>query len=510
MRSPKNRAYNDRLARLFLHLCLALVLLSTLAQPAWSESRFRWQFHALPIANLVYQLDCLSGQGHCSVESYRQLWQNELQWSVEDQQKLVEWRKIKDAYRLQWEFNTDVPKLTFPLRFEGLDMVRKFRLPALEAREMDDYRSRIALLTRPVDADQIQAIVAHFYPRFEHWWKNQAETKTEYAANEFMQLIQARHLDQWAEKAAYFYASQMPQGALLNFHFMLRPGNSGTHNGEQIENHSLVEVLPDKPLKNQVAVVLHELNHYLYARSGNQTQAEIVKWFSDRPEVWAIPAYNLLNEVIATTLANGLLMGELLTREDYQRYLQTPGSFYADAYIDPVAKRLLPRLEIAINRKEHLNDPAFLADYLKIVKEALGEQALNPELYLRTSGFVSEGSDFQPLLRAFQTDLRIGAAWGSQNLEQGINTFRTYPALSGVVFLYPEQLPKLKSWNPLINAGEWQKMDTFAKKHPNFIWGLKSQSNAWIFCFVAQDFDQFQKLVVQFKLQKRVFSGPLL
>lgn len=477
------------------------------------NSQFQWQFHALPLANLVYQLDCLSGQGHCSLDAYRQLWQSQMQWNASDQTYIKQWQTLKARYQMQWLFEaSQSPTSHFPLRFEGLDLTRKFRLPALEARDLPDYQSRVALLLHPRDAEQITALLTHFYPRFESWWQTQAAAKTEMAAKEFLQLIQTHQLADLAENSAQFYASQLPAGGVLNFHFFFRPGglgSSGSQNGEQIENHSLIEVIPEKPLQNQVAVILHELNHYFYSRSETSKHAALVGWFAARSEPWAIPAYNLLNEVVATSLANGLVMRKVLNQASYTRYFQTPGSFYFDAYIDPVAKALIPRLELAFKQKETLYSPAFLSDYLSIVKSALGDKALTPELFLRTSGLVSEGPELQPVVKAFQQELRIGTSWGSQNLSQGDKTFQNFQALSGAVFLKPSQIQELESWTSLLNGAELKKIRSQSQFKKPFVWGLQRQPSTWLFFFVAETPAEFQNLLQRFKAQKQVFAGPL-
>jgi len=476
-----------------------------------SRSHFRWQFHALPLANLVYQLDCLSGQGHCSLEAYRHLWQSQLQWSTEDQSQIKRWQALKQRYQMQWHFDQNSPPVTpFPLRFEGLDLTRKFRLPALEARDFSDYQSRVGLLLPPSDAEQITDILNHFFPRFEAWWQAEAAAKTEKAAQEFLQLMQTHQLTDLAENAAHFYGSQVPEGGIINFHFLFRPGgpgHTGTQNGEQIENHSLVEVMPEKPLQNQVAVILHELNHYFYGRSAKSSHVSLVGWFASRPEPWAIPAYNLLNEVVATSLANGLVMRKILSEARYTQYLKTPGSFYYDAYIDPVAKSLMPRLVQALNQKETLSSPGFLSDYLATVKSALAEKALTPELFLRTAGIVSDGNELQPVVQAFQQELRIGTSWGSQDLNQGFKTFQSFQALSGAIFLKPNQIPRLDGWSALLTTSERNRLRSQSQFKKPFIWGHQRQSGAWLFFFVADQPADFQGLIQRFKAEKQVFSG---
>lgn len=471
--------------------------------------RFRWQFHALPVANLVYQLDCLGGQGHCSWEAYRQLWQKDLNWQAADQTQLAQWKKIKARYQLQWRFESGPkhPQSRFPLRFEGLDLSRKFRLPGLESQDLSDYLSRVSLLLAPSDAEKMHALLTHFYPRFETWWVQQAAGPTEAAAKELMDLLQKEQLAQWAETAARFYQSLLPAESHLNFHFFYRPGEEGTQNGEQIENHSLIEVMPSKPLKNQVSVILHELNHYFYTRSTPAQHAQLVQFFASRSEAWAIPAYNLLNEVMATALANGLVMETLLSPESYQRYFTSPGSFYADRYIDPVAKALLPRLKRALNQQESLYSPAFLKDYLDTVKLALGDQALAPALFLRTAGLVSEGPEAQAASELLSQELRIGTSWGSQNLRRGFAPFESYPALSGAVFITPDQISELQSWGPVLPLSEFRQIQSRAGQKRPFIWGFKRGASAWLYVFVGKTPQQFQALIARFKTEKKIFQG---
>ncbi|PIQ27912.1 hypothetical protein COW36_08855 [bacterium (Candidatus Blackallbacteria) CG17_big_fil_post_rev_8_21_14_2_50_48_46] len=484
-----------------------LVFLQLTAQ---AETLPRWQLNALPIANLAYQLDCMSGQGHCSREAFEKLWHEDLGWNPEDSEMLKAWQKLRQLYQHQIMLNpAPLPPTVFPLRFEGLDLSRKLRIAPLDARNFSEYASRANLLMRPQDADQALRILSHFYPRISQWWQAGAQAETERAAREFVEIAQKYALEDWLKQARNFYRSQESEHLTYQLDFFLRPGIGGNQHGEQLENHSLIEVLPSKSLLNQTPVTLHELSHFLYAQAPRELQFQLVDWFCTQKEAWAIPAYNLLNEVMATTLANGQAARRLFPAEQFQRYFKTKGSFYNDAYIDPVAKALLPRLEAALKNQENLYQPEFLKSYLSIFKQALGEKALAPELFLRTAGIVAEGQAMQAAAQNFQQANRIGVAWGSQNLIQGPQTFRHFPALSGALFLSPDQAFRLADWADLISQSDRDAILRAAQEKKPGVWGIQMPKGAWLFVFLAQKPEEFLSLNKRFQAHPQVFQGRL-
>src|SRR5205085_629617 len=59
-----------------------------------------FELDASPIANLVYELDCMSGAlHHCSDAAYREFWKDKLGWNADDDEALERWRALTRRYQ---------------------------------------------------------------------------------------------------------------------------------------------------------------------------------------------------------------------------------------------------------------------------------------------------------------------------------------------------------------------------------------------------------------------------
>lgn len=95
-----------------------------------------------PIANLVYQLDCISGAIHtCSADVYQELWERNFIRGEEDREKIKAWRQLVNRYRSGIELEQANQGMVTG-RFEGVHLATKIRIASFQSMSMDEYFSR--------------------------------------------------------------------------------------------------------------------------------------------------------------------------------------------------------------------------------------------------------------------------------------------------------------------------------------------------------------------------------
>lgn len=489
--------------RLILPLLLMLSACSPPATAAVAPPT-RYDLRALPLGNLFYQLDCLAGQGYCSEGNYRQLWQS-LGWDDADAGRLQQWQQLKARYSRQVQLARQGDGYALPPRFDGVRLWDKVRQAAFNATDAQSLAVQLAAVMRPQDAEQLASLLLSFDTRFEGWWQAQGRIQAEKGAQAFAQLLQQQRLPQLIEQAGRFYHARLSDQSVLAFNFLARPDAGGDHfNGEQVENQSLIELRETGPATANLDVALHEFCHYLYARGDSTDEKALIGRFARENRSDAIGAYNLLNEVLATAIGNGLA-GRLLDPDRFNKALTTAGGFYDDAAIDPLAKAVYTRVEQALEQNESLYDESFLSAYLALARQTLGERLSQPQLLLRTMALAYEGADLAEVQQTLQRRLRAGAIWGANALDANARSlFEGFSALSGVLLLKPEQRQRLQEWESLLGKTAVAEIQ---QPTPPFIYGIRRNPASYVFVLVASNPVEFTRLIETLATAPAPFIG---
>jgi hypothetical protein len=148
----------------FLFLLLLLI-------PSFANAKFDFKVHFYPIANLIYQLDCVSQlKVSCSEETYKELWKNNFLKSAEDEIFVKEWARLFKRYQANVRFEeSETESMTG--RFNGVDLSKKLQIAASQSQSLKDYLERLDLLVMPKDKLEFEKIIRHFEPRFSKWWQ---------------------------------------------------------------------------------------------------------------------------------------------------------------------------------------------------------------------------------------------------------------------------------------------------------------------------------------------------
>jgi hypothetical protein len=385
---------------------------------------------------------------------------------------------------------------------------QRFRIIEFTAVDFVEFRKSAGILMRAEDADKIVSILRRFEPRFTQWWKDVGSKNAETFVGGFASLMKKDGVVPILEKSVNFYKSKLPDSAEIFIHFIPLPTSSGHTSGEQIENHGVVEFLSSEKPEDRIDVICHEVFHYFYSMASARDHASLVSYFVTSAAPHAIPAYNLLNESLATAFGNGMVARATHSPEWFQKMLTKKKSFYNDEPIDAVAKGILPELELGLGGSVTLYDASFLARFLEIVGSAVEAKKTAPQLYLRTAAVFYE-SEFRTNWRDYQRKTHTGNTWDTTDAESDFvqNKLLDAPHLSGLLLLRPTSLQVLDKWRLLIPASKIHEIRKAVKNKKGFVYAVERAGNAWIYVVVATPGEEAGQLLKKLAETQRPFVG---
>lgn len=469
--------------------------------------------HVSDTAQLAYHLDCLAGLERCARARIEALWTEQLGWHQGDDDMLAAWSAIAQRYHTSIRLPPDPASAdapgdapgVFPTAPRQIALRDKLRQAALLAGDVAAFHRHVSLLMAPADAARMSAALAHFAPRFAPWWQQQAGP-TRAFARDLAALLARADVAGWIADVASFYGVQLAGNPRVHVHLVMLPARASAdpaHGGtvaEQIENHSVLEVLPGEAAAARAPVLLHELCHFFYRSMDPAAHERMMATLlgsgrsSDPASGVAVGALHLLDESVAAALGNGVA-AERIDPQRFQRRMAQPRGLYDDAWIDPVAKALVPALARLLGRGETIDGSAFAAAYLAAYAAALGDRGHAPALRLRTAAVLLDvaaegaGEDLDPILRALREHLGVAAMYASAPIDAAAShdALRAYPALSGLVAVRYAHLEQLASWQIPAQAGLLARLRGLAQQHRAFVYELRRSPRASVYIVAGRD-----------------------
>jgi hypothetical protein len=196
----------------------------------------------------------------------------------------------------------------------------KFSIATFHAQDDQALRSHWEVIVAPTDLPEFESVIAHFELRFSSWWEQEPQKKSE----RFRQTLQTR-LEQTKLKGAIqsfalFYDVSLPGEYPIYLNLFLRPASADTHShGTQIENHAVLEFLPDEDLNLRLGVVIHELCHFFHASGSDADKRVLSQSFADSQDPFSLAGLNILNEALATAMENGIAAELLLDPSTFKK-----------------------------------------------------------------------------------------------------------------------------------------------------------------------------------------------
>lgn len=452
---------------------LLLAALFPLTLHAQFEARVRFT----PIANLTYQLDCVAGLPlHCSAANFEELWKREFLRTDEDRAMVKEWKRLRDAHASLFD---------------------KFRIAGFQATGVEDYATRLDLLTNPPERRAFEKVVRHFHPRFVAWWQKEAAGAGGEFAKQTETLLRSPKIAEPVRQFHRFYAPVLPEAYELHFNLLYVPELvKEPTSGQQLQNYSLVEFKAKERPAQRIDVAVHELLHFFYDNMPPERSAALQQRFAETKRAGATPAYNLLNEALASAFGNGMIARNVTPPAEFEKYVAAPRSFYDNAAVDRAAKALLPWLDQWLKEGRTLHDPEFVPRYIDVLEQSFGDDLLRPKLYLSEMFlFVDQkyGTSMRRQVRRTLEPASLYASEGALN-EKSLETYRTSPGLSAVLVVYPDNVPLLVQHGVVSEAQGKAIQDELAARQ-RVLFAFERAPFTYGYVVVAQDAEGVTKLI---------------
>ena len=373
--------------------------------------------NARPFANLSYHLDCLSGRLRCEQKAFHAFW--DPGWTGDDKAALDEWKVVHDRYDVSAKLGGDAGPTPLPLPDVHVSFDDQLRIAGLAADTLDDYAKNLRILLPGTDAERMRAAAAHFLPRFLAFWSATGDAVGSRYRADVEALFTHGDLAAIVSRAAHFYGTPLPKGAVIDFDLIVVPTPSKHSNGQQLGSHGVIEIFGDEAPRERIDVVCHELFHYFYASRTSAQQAALMKRIFDSGDALAEIAYSLLDESVATALGNGVV-ARSADPGGFARRVQKDLGLYNDHAIDATAKGLLSRAgtEGDPTTGPGLDAPETVARLLAATRDAVGAEPA-PLDYLKALGGAAEHDWFRPVMDSILQRARYGSLTTSDLVDVG-------------------------------------------------------------------------------------------
>lgn len=466
-----------------------------------------YRVRASRLVNLMYQLDCLAELANCSHDAFVETWTHDLGLDDADKTALQSWHELRARYGGRIENESDgATETALPLARDMRGIEERIRIAAYDARDADDLWSRLGLFLDPSDVTAGRAVVARLEPKFDKYWATRGDELAA-AVGEYALLVARSDIVKIDEQIAKFYQPELG-GTTETIDLIARPKHDSPTNAEQIRDHAVVEVSPGSSATTEFPVLAHEMFHAWLAAAPAAKQLALAQQFAGSKDALAIPAYGLLNEVLATALGNGVI-ARIVDPKDFARRLADPRGFYDDRFIDPVAKAMLPKLDTRLAAGKALFDDDFVAEYLSAVHAAF-PTGLPPIAYLRPMAAVVDNAMRDAFAHLAEVS-RSGWYWTADASDplDAHQTLDRGKLWGQVVIVPPTALSGLDAWQA-IDKPTLAAVRKQAQAHPHHAFVLtRRRATGVLFVLVADDVAAMIKLVDAFAAVTDLKDGVL-
>lgn len=464
-------------------------------------SRFSWgqlqiKTHFSPIANLVYQLDCISDNlHHCSQKNFKKLWSQNFIFSEDDQTLLKKWHSIHEKYNRSISFDSKTKN------YEGVKLSFKLRIASFQSVSLHDYLQRIDLVLTPKDKIELEKIITHFYPRFFKWWTDKALPESIEFIKKSKKLLNSKNVEQKLAQFNHFFATDLPKNYPLTFNFFYRPElEKESTNGQQLENYSVTEFIATEKAVERMEVVIHELCHFFFENTNEKILIKLEKEFKAIKHPHAIAANNLLNESLATALGNGIFAKSHLTKNEWETSFKREKSFYNDFYIDQSAKKIIPILEKWLKSGKTLaNVKEFVDLYYSALNSHFQTSLSAPRIQLREMLLLADGTYQGPVRKIIRKHIRVASMYTSQgdwDDPRLLEAYKTKGDQNTLMALSRKNLHRLAYFD-FLNKDDLAKMET---EKEDFYFYTRPNSYYFIIVFAEDDKELDKKIETLSKL----------
>jgi hypothetical protein len=374
----------------------------------------------------------------------------------------------------------------------------KIRIAGFQAASVEDYAQKLDLLTNPAERREFERVVRHFQPKFNLWWRREAAKFGTSFAKQTEALLRSPKISSQIKQFYDFYAPVLPADYEISFNLFYVPNTvKEPSSGQQLQNYSLMEFKAKEKPAQRVDIAVHELCHFFYDNIPPENFENLKNAFYAEKGAGAIPAFNLLNETLATAFCNGMIARTVTPPAEFEKYVVAKQSFYNNANVDRAAKAALPWLDEWLKKGRTIHDAEFVSQYVSVLEKAFGADLLKPKLYLSEMFlFVDKkyGGSLRRSVRRILEPASLYASEGSLADPGVLDSFNNQPRLNSVFIVYPDNISELSQKKIITLAQEQEIRREFAVKEA-VLFAAERAPFTYIFIVVAKDSDGAMKLV---------------
>lgn len=241
-----------------------------------------------------------------------------------------------------------------------------------------------------------------------------------------------------------------------------------------------------------------------------ESQAKLKNDFYAAKRATAIPAYNLLNEVLAAAFGNGMIARAVTPPAEFEKYAATRLSFYNNDAIDRGAKAVLPWLDGWLKNKKTINDPEFVTQYISVLEKAFGEDLLKPKLYLSEMFLFVDKKYNVSMRRSVRKTLETASFYSSEGSLTDANildAFRSQPRLNSVFIVHPDNIAQLSNYKIISEAQAKQIQAEFDAKQAVLFSAQRAAPFTYVYIVVAVDAESVGKLIEKLARARQFHSS---
>jgi hypothetical protein len=468
-----------------------------------AQIQVRVKFNEIP--NLTYQLDCVADLPvNCSRANLGELWKREFLKTEQDRSMLKEWAQIRSNYDKTVEIGENKEGNSY------LNLFEKIRIAGFQANNISDYVARLDLLTNPSDRNSFERVIRHFQPKFQNWWQREASKPGGEFADQTGALLNSPKISGQIKQFYKFYSPELPADYEISFNLFYIPDFvKEPSSGQQLQNYSLMEFKPKEKPEQRIDIVIHELCHFFFESMKAKDKAKLRENFYAQKRAAAIPAFNLLNEALASAFGNGMIARIVTPKDKFEQYVTAKQSFYNNDSIDRAAKASLAWLDGWLGNQKSITDSGFAAEYISNLERAFGEDLIKPKLYLSELFlFVDEDYKSEGALRRGARKILEAASYYTVEgklSDKNLAEFRKNERLNSLFIIRPENVKELVA-NKIISETEANRIQQGLDTRGEVLFNKERAPFTYVYIVTAKDVAGANKTVEKLANSKQFFG----
>lgn len=310
-------------------------------------------------------------------------------YNIDEFQKIItEFDKLSLEYSYKFDEFPEGSKKPM----QSIDFLKK---NLIETENLRDFKLRSIGIVTNETLNNLTRIISIFTPIYKELIYDPNKEKFEKQIVEINKYSNENNIENYFETGLVFYNSSWDTSIPFEIAFYPLPNSKG-FTAQSFYNNFISAIQTDlKSYKDLFSVMLHETFHIIYYEQSLEIKTEIDKDFKENKSKYSNYAYLLLNEVLATSLANGYVFEKLDGKIDTR-------DWYSQKYINLMAKEIYPMLNEYISQKKTI-DKDFIDRYINIYEVKFPNWINEPDNLMAYRYVISENkNDFDVIKKKYR------------------------------------------------------------------------------------------------------------